>query len=223
MKDSKLIVTAFDWVPGFAQGYVRDLRVRWALGEAGFSYDVEVIPQGKQKTPAHLKRQPLGQIPTLDIDGRIMVESGAILWRIAETSTALLPDDAATRDRVLSWVFAALNTLEPPVGMLATLELFVNDKDAAARLRPKIAAMVTGVLGRLVATLGEGPHIVGNFSVADILLTTVLLDVPDDLLTDRPSLRAYVDRHTGRPAFQKALAGQMKPFAENAAKYERAS
>ncbi|MCQ0092681.1 glutathione S-transferase family protein [Roseovarius sp. M141] len=222
MKDSQLTVTAYDWVPGFAQGHVRDLRVRWALEEAGFPYDVEVMAQGTQKKPAHLKRQPFGQIPTLEIDGQTMFESGAILWRIAEASAALLPDDAAARDRVLSWVFCALNTLEPPVGMLATLELFVSDKDAAARLRPEIAAAVTGVLERLVVALGDKPHIVGHFTVADIVLTTVLRDVPDDLLADLPSLRAYVDRHTARPAFQTALAGQMTLFAENAAKYERA-
>lgn len=223
MKDSKLTVTAFDWVPDFAKGHVRDLRVRWALEEAGFSYDVEVMPQGTQKKPAHLKRQPFGQIPTLEIDGRSMFESGAILWRVAEASSALLPDDGAARDQVLSWVFAGLNTMEPPIGMLATLELFVTDKDAAARLRPEIAAMVAGVLDRLAAALADAPHIVGDFSVADIVLTTVLRDVPNDLLSEHPSLRAYVERHTSRPTFKTALAGQMKPFTENAAKYEGAT
>lgn len=97
MNNSKLTVTAYDWVPDFAQGHVRDLRVRWALEEAGFPYDVEIMTQGTQKEPAHLERQPFGQIPTLEIDGRSMFESGAILWRIAEESDALLPVHAAAR------------------------------------------------------------------------------------------------------------------------------
>lgn len=223
MKHSKLTVTAFDWVPAFAQGHVRDLRVRWALEEAGFPYQVEVMPQGAQKQPAHLRRQPFGQIPTLEIDGRTLFESGAILWRIAEASDALLPRDATARDRVLAWVFAALNTVEPPVGMLATLDLFVTDKDAAARIRPQIADAVRDLLGKLGEALGPEPHIAGGFSVADIALTTVLRDVPDDLIAEFPSLCSYIDRHTARSAFKTALDEQMKPFAENAARYEATS
>ncbi|QDA36816.1 glutathione S-transferase family protein (plasmid) [Paracoccus liaowanqingii] len=222
MKDSKLTVTAFDWVPAFAQGHVRDLRVRWALEEAGFPYQVEVMTQGAQKHPSHLRRQPFGQIPTLEIDGRTLFESGAILWRIAETSDTLLPQDPAACDRVLAWVFAALNTLEPPVGMLAMLDLFIKDKEAAARIRPEIASAARDMLDKLAAVLGPEPHIAGGFSVADIVLTTVLRDVPDDLIAGYPTLRAYVDRHTARPAFRAALEGQMKPFLENAARYEAA-
>lgn len=107
--------------------------------------------------------------------------------------------------------------------MLAMLELFVKDKEAAARLRPEIAATVTGVLTRLVAALGEEPHIAGDFSIADILLTTVLRDVPEDVMAHLPTLSAYVDRHTARPEFRTALDGQMQPFTENAAKYEGAT
>lgn len=220
MKDSKLTVTAFDWVPAFAQGHVRDLRVRWALEEVGFPYQVEVMPQGTQKHPSHLRRQPFGQIPTLEIDGSSLFESGAILWRIAEASDTLLPQDPAGRDRVLAWVFAALNTVEPSVGMLATPDLFVTDKDAAARIRPQIADAVRDLLGKLAEALGPEPHIAGGFSVADITLITVLRDVPDDLIAEFPTLRSYIDRHTARSAFKTALDGQMKPFAENAARYE---
>lgn len=223
MKNSKLTLTAFDWVPDFAQGHVRDLRVRWALEEAGFPYEVEVMAQGAQRAPAHLRRQPFGQIPTLEIDGLSLFESGAILWRIAEADDALLPADIAARSRVLSWVFGALNSLEPPIGMLATLDLFIEDKDAAARIRPEVVRAVQGKLKRLAEALGPDPHIAGGFSVADILLTTVLRDVPDDLLAGFPSLQAYVERHTARPAFSAALEGQMRPFAENAARYEKAS
>lgn len=223
MTDSKLTVTAFDWVPAFAQGHVRDLRVRWALEEEGFPYQVEVVTQGAQKHPSHLRRQPFGQIPTLEIDGSSLFESGAILWRIAEASDTLLPRDTAARDRVLAWVFAALNTVEPPVGMLATLDLFVTDKDAAARIRPQIADAARDMLEKLAAALGTEPHIAGGFSVADIALTTVLQNVPDDLISEFPSLCSYIGHHTARSAFKTALDGQMKPFAENAARYEATS
>lgn len=220
MKNQQLTVTAFDWVPAFAQGHVRDLRVRWALEEAGLPYDVEVLTQGDQKQPAHLSRQPFGQIPTLQVGGQDLFESGAILWRIAEASKSLLPAEVSARDRVLTWVFAALNTLEPPIGMLATLDLFIKDREAAARIRPEVVGSVEGMLDKLATALGEGEHIAGNFSVADILLTTVLRDVPDELIAGFPTLRAYIDRHTARHAFRKSLEGQMRTFAANEAKYE---
>ena len=216
-------VTAYDWVPEFAQGLVRDLRVRWALREAGKPYEVTLLAQGSQTAPDHLSRQPFGQVPVLECDGTGMFESGAILWRIAQDGgDALLPADPEGRDGALSWLFAALNTVEPPVSMIAML-FFSRNKDAAETLRPEIRAMVERRLGQLAAALGTADWLVGNrFTVADIAMVTVLRSLRGSGLVEAvPVLDAYVTRATRRPAFCEALAEQMAAFAENAPRYAR--
>ncbi|EBA09777.1 glutathione S-transferase family protein [Sagittula stellata] len=219
-----ITITAYDWVPDFAQGHVRDLRVRWALREAGLPYDVTLIEQGRQTEPGHLARQPFAQVPTLDADEARLFESGAIVWRIAERSPTLMPEDAADRDSALSWCFSALNSVEPFVAQLTFLSIFAQDKEAAGRLVPQITALVERKLKRLSDALGDKDWLVADrFTAADVLMVTVLRDVPEVTLAAYPALRAYRDRGTARPAFAAALAEQMAPFAEHAPRYEKAS
>jgi len=225
MKDSNLKVTAYDWVPDFAKGNVRDLRIRWALNEAGFDHEVEILTQGEQKKPSNIARQPFGQVPVLEIDGKPMFESGAIVWRIAEASAALLPEGQDARDRVFSWYFAALNSVEPEIMMLAMLDFFASDKDAAARLRPDVIDGVQGRLKHLSDALKDRDWLVGDgFSVADLMMATVLRILKHtDIVAGHPTLDAYLRRCTDRPAFAAALEVQLQTFSQNAAKYEGAA
>ena len=224
MHDQSMIVTAYDWVPSFAQGHVRDLRVRWALNDAGRAYEARLIDHQAKLEPEHLARQPFAQVPALDIDGGSMFESGAIVWTIAEESDALMPKDAAGRRQALTWCFAALNTIEPPVSRLAEIAFFMSDEEVKAKLRPDAEKAVETRLAQLQTALGDAPYLAGTFSAADILMATVLRDLGhSDILSRYPALAAYLERCTARPAFQKALAGQIQPFAENAHRYERAA
>lgn len=224
MQNSTIGVTAYDWVPSFAQGLVRDLRVRWALEEAGLAYRPIILEQGSQRGADNIARQPFGQVPAMEIDGQAMFESGAIVWRIAEASDRLLPSDRHQRDLALSWVFASLNTIEPPIAALVDLDFFAGDANAAAKLRDGAIKSVDKRLGQLQAALGDRDGLLGEFSVADLMMTAVLrIPRHTDILQNFPALDAYVTRHTARPAFRKALADQLAPFRENAARYERAA
>ncbi|MBO0906207.1 glutathione S-transferase family protein [Jiella sonneratiae] len=224
MQAKSVVVTAYDWVPSFAQGHVRDLRVRWALHEAGIAYEARLIGHTQKTEPEHLARQPFAQVPAIDLDDGSMFESGAIVWAIAEESDGLLPKDAAGRRQALSWCFAALNTIEPVVARLAEVALFLDDEEVKAKLRPRALAAVETRLGQLQAALGERPHLLGGFQAPDILMATVLRDLGhSDVLSRYPALQRYVERCTNRPAFQKALAEQIAPFADNAHRYERAA
>ncbi|KQQ79526.1 glutathione S-transferase family protein [Aureimonas sp. Leaf324] len=215
-------ITAYDWVPRFAEGHVRDLRLRWALEEAGLPYEVDLVAQGAQRGPANLQRQPFGQVPAMTVGGQTLFETGACVWRIAETSDALLPADEAERDACLSWTFAALDTIEKPIAMMAMLRFFTKDKAAAAAVEPDVSALLAERLGRLAGTLGDAPFLVGErFTVADLMMTAVLRDAEEVDLQAFPSLIAYVARHEARPAFQAALDAQLVPFRENAARYRR--
>lgn len=235
LERERVTITAYDWVPGFAQGLVRDLRLRWALEEAGFAYEVELVPQGTQAHAHNMSRQPFGQIPTLTagpgtmFEGT-MFESGACVWRIAEESEFLLPGDKAGRDQCLSWTFAALNTVEPPLSTMAMLGFFereprhfgIADAGAVATVRPGARHVALLRLRQLADALGKRQHLVADrFTVADLIMVTVLRIADSlDLLDDVPDLRGYVSLHTARPAFARALDGQLTPFRQNAAKYE---
>lgn len=224
MPGTTIKLTALDWVPPFAQGQVRDLRVRWALEEAGIPYEAIILDQGTLTDPQNVARQPFGQVPAIEIDGRTMFESGAIVWKIAEASATLLPRDPAVRDRVLCWLFASLDSVEPPIGALADLDFFVEDAEVKAKLRPRAVAAVETRLAQLQDALGGRDHLVGDFSAADLMMTTVLRILDHtDILERFPALARYVERHTARPAFARALACQMQPFKKNAARYENAA
>jgi len=213
-------VTAFRWVPPFAQGSVRDIRVRWALEEAGLGYDDRLIGFEDQATPAYRARQPFGQVPAYS-DGKVeMFESGAIVLWIAQNSDQLMPADDAGRAMVMTWLFAAMNSIEPCVAELATIDLFNADKDWARARRPEVEAFLRKRLGDLQTALGDRHWFANDrFSAADILMTHVLRDLRHtDIVADYPALADYVARAEGRPAFRRALADQLKPFRAAEAK-----
>jgi glutathione S-transferase len=212
-------VTAFRWVPPFAQGLVRDLRVRWALEEAGLPHEVRLIGFDDQKTAAYRALQPFGQVPVLEEDETAMFESGAIVLHIAERSPALLPGDAKERELVRTWTFAALNSVEPPIMMLNFIDLQPGGvADGAKPLRDTIAGWIGMRLDNLAKFLGDREHLVADrFTAADLLMTTVLRILRNtDLVAQRPTLDAYKKRNEERPAFVKALAAQLATFAKHA-------
>ena len=212
-------VSAFRWVPPFAQGLVRDLRVRWALEEAGLPYEVMLIGPEDQKSESYRKLQPFGQVPAIDDDGLVLFESCAIVMHLGDRSEVLMPRDAAARARVRTWMLAALNTIEPPIIVLNAIDLQPGGAPAGAKdLRDSVVARIGGRLDSLAAFLGDREHLVEErFTAADLLTTTVLRILRStDLVSTRPTLEAYRLRHEARPAFQKALAAQMATFAKHA-------
>ncbi|MEO5883555.1 MAG: glutathione S-transferase family protein [Caldimonas sp.] len=212
-------LSAFRWVPPFAQGLVRDLRVRWALEEAGLPYEVMLIGPDEQKSAPYRAMQPFGQVPAIDDDGLVLFESCAIVMHLGERSEALMPRDDPARARVRTWMLAALNTIEPPITVLNVIDLQPGGAPAGAKeLRDSVVSRIAGRLDSLAAFLGDRPHLVEDrFTAADLLMTTVLRILrTTDLLSQRPVLEAYKRRHEARPAFQKALGDQMAAFAANA-------
>ena len=209
-----ITITAFKWVPPFAQGLVRDLRVRWALEEAGLRYDVKLLDQADQEAADYRAWQPFGQVPAYEENGLKLFESGAIALRIAERSENLLPGDPAARARAIQWLFAALNSIEPSIQNLGSIDLFYADQQWAKLRRPDAEAAVRKRLGELAAALGDTPYLDGaRFTVGDLMMTTVLRILRHTaLVAEQPALAAWLARCEARPAFQRALAGQMAPF-----------
>ncbi|WP_419809131.1 glutathione S-transferase family protein [Sphingomonas sp.] len=206
-------ITAFDWVPDFAKGQVRDLRVRWALEEVSRPYHVRYLSQGEQKAPPHRALQPFGQVPTLEEGDLKLFESGAIVLHVAEGQGTLLPADAGGRARAVEWVFAALNTVEPPIMDLSYVDLFEADKPWSKPRRPAVEERIRGRLKEVARRLGDADWLDGDFSAGDLMMVAVLRIIEDDpLLAEHPTLVAYVARGTDRPAFRRALAAQMAGF-----------
>ncbi len=214
---SMLTLTAFRWVPPFAQGLVRDLRVRWALEEAGRPYQVRLIGPDDQKSADYLALQPFAQVPAIEEGELRLFESGAIVLHIAEGSQALLPSEAAARLRARTWMFAALSTVEPPILALNVLGMSAPRSDGVAPVRNEVSARVDSRLDSVAAFLADKDYLEGGFSAADLLMTTVLRVLRDtDKVASRPVLAAYQRRCESRPAFAKALADQLAAFAQNA-------
>jgi glutathione S-transferase len=208
-----ITVSAFRWVPPFAQGLVRDLRVRWALEEAGFAYRAKLIDRDDQASADYRARQPFGQVPVFEEDGLVLFESGSILLHIGARSDALLPADEAERARAITWVFAALNTIEVVIQQLAGIDLFWPDQEWAKLRRPGVEAAVRQRLAELAAWLGDRDYLEGRFTVGDLMMATVLRNLRHtNLLDAEPTLKAYLERCERRPAFRQALADQMAPF-----------
>ena len=208
-----ITVTAFQWVPPFAQGVVRDLRVRWALEEAGIPYEAHLLAQGEQAGAANREKQPFGQVPAFEGDGVRMFESGAIVLHIAEKSDALMPKDAQGRARAMTWVFASLNSIETIVQSIAEIDLFHAGEAWTKERRPQLVARAKQRLGDLEAALGDQEYLEGRFTAGDLMMTTVLRITRDtDLLDGFPKLKAYQARCEARPAFKKALDAQMAAF-----------
>ncbi|MEO1092083.1 MAG: glutathione S-transferase family protein [Pseudomonadota bacterium] len=204
-----ITLTAFRWVPPFAQGFVKDLRVRWALEEAGLAYEVTLIDPLIQASEAYRAWQPFGQVPAYRDDEVELFESGAIVLHVAAKSEALAPIDAADRARVSSWVIAALNSIEPYVVNL------VQPSDARSAVKAR--TMLRERLAALAAWLGERDYLEDRFTAGDLMMTTVLRElVTSGVLDAFPTLDALRQRCEARPAFGRALEAQMRPFRENA-------
>jgi glutathione S-transferase len=209
-----ITVSAYKWVPPFARGQVRDLRVRWACEEAGIPYKSKLIGFEDQSTPDYRAWQPFGQVPAAEDDGLAMFESGAIVLHIGEKSEVLLPRDAAGRARAITWLFCALNTIEVVVQQYG--ELFFHEKEAwVAERKPQVVKAVQKRLKELAAALGDKDYLDGRFSVGDLMMSTVfrILD-GTDFLKDEPTLAAYKARCEARPAFQRALQAQLDDFEQ---------
>jgi glutathione S-transferase len=212
-------VTALRWAPPFAQGLARDLRVRWALEEAGIGYEEHLVGPQDQVSEAYLHLQPFGQVPAFQEGDLTLFESGAIVLHIAERSDALMPADPTARAQTRTWMLAAVNTVEPPITMLLVLSRQPAEVlERAPEIRAAVVERTQSRLDRLAAFLGDREHLVaGRFTAADLLMTTVLRFLrTTDLVRNMPSLEAYRLRCEARPAFQKALEAQMATFAANA-------
>jgi glutathione S-transferase len=208
----ELVLTTFDWVPEMPRGFVRDLRVRWALEEAGLPYRVESV-SFRDRGPAHIEHQPFGQVPWLTDGDLSIFESGAILLHLGQQSEALLPADPRARNEATEWLFAALNSVEM-ASLPWALLMFTNNNDDTPAWK-FLDGFLTLRLQRMEPVLAERDWLAGSFSAADIVMSDVLRPVHRfDGLADYPACRAYVARATARPAFAKAHADQMAHFAK---------
>jgi len=209
-----ITISAFRWVPAFAQGQVRDLRARWALEEAGLEYRTRLLTNGDQDKPEYRALQPFGQVPILEENGETLFESGAIVLHIGEHSETLLPKAPGPRARAIQWLIAALNSVEPHIANVATL-IFHEGEEWAKLRRPSATAFAKRRLASLATALGDKPYLDGDhFTAGDLMMTTVLRIKPE--LVEDPRLQAYVERCTARPAFQRALAAQLGDFSHAA-------
>lgn len=206
-----ITITAFAWVPPFARGQVRDLRVRWALEEAGLPYRTRLLEQGDQDAPDYRALQPFGQVPVFEEDGEVLFETGAIVLHIGERSETLLPAEPHARARGVQWLISALNSVEPHLMNAALIEYFYADQEWAKLRKPDAIAFAKRKLDALAASLGDKPYLDGErFTAGDLMMATVLRIIPP-LITD-PRLTAFVERCTSRPAFKRALDAQMADF-----------
>jgi len=210
-----ITISAFKWVPPFAQGQVRDLRVRWALEEAGLPYRARLIDTDDQASADYRAHQPFGQVPVFEEDDLVLFETGSIVLHIGARSEALLPADAAARARAITWLFAALNSIEVAIQPLAEIDLFHADKDWAKQRRPDAEQKARRRLKELAAWLGDRDYLENRFTVGDLMMTTVLrIARHTDLVAAEPKLAAYQARCEARPAFQRALRDQLAAFEQ---------
>lgn len=210
----KIAVWGFSWIPPFAQGLVRDLRVRWALEEAGLAYESRWIGTDELKSDAYRSKHPFGMVPVLESNDETLIESGAIVHAIAERCETLMPADR--RKETLAWMFTALNTVEPPVWNLFTMDVLHPDEAWVPLRRPGAVEEVKTRLAALSKCLDGRDYLLGGFSAADILMTTVLRFIRHtDLVAEFPQVDAYVKRCESRPAFKAALRNQTSGYAIN--------
>ena len=202
-------ITAFERSPDGGRGLARDTRVRWALEEAGEPYEVRLVPFPAMRQPAHLALHPFGQIPTYEEGDLVLFETGAIVFHIAERHGGLLPEEARARARAVMWMFAALNTVEPPILDLSIARMSEGDRPWARERLPRGMDRVRGRLGPLSARLGDADWLDGAFSAGDLLMVSVLLRLRmSGILDEYPNLAAYVARGEARPAYRRAFAAQ---------------
>ena len=204
-----ITITAFERSPDGGKGLARDTRVRWALEEVGQPYQVRLVSFRAMKEPAHLAIHPFGQIPTYEEGDLALFETGAIVFHIAERYPGLLPHDANARARAITWMFAALSTVEPPILELGTAKLLEGEKPWTAERLPLVEARIGDRLDQLSARLGDAEWLDGAFSAGDLMMVSVLLRVqPSGILDRYPKLAAYVARGEARPAYKRAYEAQ---------------
>lgn len=211
------IITAFADSPDRGQGLARDMRVRWAFEEVGQRYDVRLVSFSEMKQPAHLKLHPFGQIPTYEEGNLALFESGAIVLHIAQRHAGLLPDDPNARARAISWMFAALNTVEPPIVELEMAMLLESDKPWYQERLVTLEGRVRARLSELSSRLGDADWLDGEFSAADLLMVTVLRRLSGTGEVEKyPNLSTYVARGEARPAYKRAFDDQLAVFTARA-------
>jgi glutathione S-transferase len=210
-----VVITAFERSPDGGLGLARDTRVRWALEEVGQPYEVRPVSLQAKTEPAHLRLHPFGLIPTYEEGDLALFETGAIIFHIAEHHEGLFSDDADVRARAIAWMFAALNTVEPPILELVTAKILEGDRPWAQERLPLVTDRIRDRLVQLSARLGDADWLDGPFSAGDLMMVSVLLRLrPSGLLDEFPELAAYVARGEARPAYERAFAAQ---WAINAA------
>ena len=208
-----ITLTGFSWVPPFARGLVRDLRVRWALEEAAIPYNEKLISQDDKDSPEYRAVQPFGQVPVIEEDGLILFESGAIVLRLAEGCEALCPRDDAGRAKMTQWVIAALNSIEPHIQNLTSIDIFFAEEAWAKARRPGAEALAKLKLEALAKRLQGREYLEDRFTAGDLMMVTVLRNLRHtDLVSGHPVLGPYMARCEARPAFQRALKAQMESF-----------
>jgi glutathione S-transferase len=206
-------ITAFERSPDRGQGLARDMRVRWAFEEVGQPYDVRLVSFSEMKQPAYRALQPFGQIPTYEDGDLVLFESGAIVFHIAERHAGLLPDDANARARAITWMFAALDTVEPPIFDRTLVKILERDKPWYEHRLSALEDSIRKRLDSLSSRLGDAEWLDGAFSAGDLLMVTVLRRLHGSgILEDYPSLSAYVARGEARPAFKRAFDAQRAVF-----------
>ena len=206
-------ITAFERSPDGGKGLARDTRVRWALEEVGQPYEVRSVSFPAMKEPAHLALHPFGQIPTYEEGNLALFETGAIVFHIAQQHAGLLPKDADARARAITWMFAALSTVEPPILDLSTAKIVEGDKPWAQERLPLVRDRIRVRLGQLSARLADAEWLDGAFSAGDLLMVSVLLRLRmSGILDEYPNLAAYVARGEARPAYRRAFAAQLAAF-----------
>jgi glutathione S-transferase len=209
------IITAFEQSPDRGRGLARDMRVRWALEEVNQPYDVRLISFSEMKEPAHRALHPFGQIPTYEEGDLALFESGAIVFHIAEHHAGLLPEDANARARAIMWMFAALNTVEPPLVERGMATLVERDKPWYDQRQPLVEERARKPLGELSRRLGDAEWLEGAFNAGDLMMIAVLFrSKGSGILDEYPNLSAYVGRGEARPAFKRAFAAQLAVFAD---------
>ena len=206
-------ITAFESSPDRGQGLARDMRVRWALEEVNQPYNIRLVSFSAMKEPAHRALHPFGQIPTYEEGDLALFESGAIVLHLAQNHAGLLPDDADARMRAIMWMFAAVNTVEPPILDLTIVRIVEGDKPWAAERLPIVMDRIRNRLRDLSVRLGDADWLDGAFSAGDLMMVHALMRLkPSGMLDDYPILAAYVARGEARPAFKRAFAAQLAVF-----------
>jgi glutathione S-transferase len=209
-------ITSFKWVPDFAAGLVRDLRIRWALEEIGRPYRVRLLDAMNPRPADYFLEQPFGQVPAYRDDEVQLFESGAILIHLGLGDDRLLPEDANGRGRAIAWLIAALNSVEPMILELLNIDIFNRGQDWTRERRPQVVEKIQGRLKLLADALGDRDWFEEDFSIGDLMIVSVLRTLRHtELVAGEPSLAALVERGEARPAFQRALADQLAVFREN--------